>query len=85
MNSFSSHLHAQISFLAGIPMLGSSLLPEEVDSTTSVQAQAVQPDSMVSLRHSHSRVDDHTNFPVRGALGEGLNHGCNLGSVDLDF
>jgi hypothetical protein len=85
MNSFPSRLHTQISFLAGIPMLGSSVLPEEIDSTTSVQAQAAQPDSTVSLLHSHSRVDDHTNFPVRGVLGEGLNHGCNLGSVDLDF
>ena len=85
MNSFPSHLHTQISSLAGIPMLGSSLLPEEVDSRTSVQAQAAQPDSTVFLLHSHSRVDDHTNFPVRDVLVEGLNHGCNLGSVDLDF
>ena len=85
MNSFPSHLHTQISSLAGIPMLGSSLFPEEVDSRTSVQAQAAQPGSTVSLLHSHPHVDDHTNFPFRGVLGEGLNHGCNLGSVDLDF
>jgi hypothetical protein len=85
MNAFPSHHRTQISSLAGIPMLGSSLLSEEVDSTISVQAQAAQPDSTVSLLRSHSHVDDHTNFPFRGALGGGLDHGCNLGSVDLDF
>jgi hypothetical protein len=66
-------------------MFGSSLQLEEVDSTTSVQAQAAQPDSTVSLLHSHSHVDDRTNSPFRDALGGDLDHGCNLGSVDLDF
>jgi hypothetical protein len=85
MNSFPSRLHSQISSLAGIPMLGFSPLPEEVDSTTSVQVQVAQLDSTVSLLHSHSHVDDHTNSPFRGALGVGLDRGCSLGSVDLDF